>query len=162
VPKEQDMQAVLFQQLSTDKNVLMRYWQGPLKNCNFAANIFIMKFLLQLIISTLAVLITAYLLPHVSIEGNSFVTALIVAAVLAFLNAVVKPIMIILTIPVTILSFGLFLLVINALIIIFASKLVDGFKVDNFWWALLFSLILSVVTSLLEGIRKKDETDREI
>jgi putative membrane protein len=116
-----------------------------------------MKFLLQLIISTLAVLITAYLLPHVSIEGNSFFTALIVAAVLAFLNAVVKPIMIILTIPVTLISFGLFLLVINALIIIMAAKLVDGFRVDNFWWALLFSLILSLVTSLLEGIKKRDE-----
>ena len=118
-----------------------------------------MKFLLQLIISTLAVLITSYLLPHVSIRDNNFFTALIVAAVLSFLNAVVKPIMIILTIPVTVFSFGLFLLVINAFIIILASKLVDGFEVDGFWWALLFSLILSVVTSVLEGVKKRDEND---
>ena len=68
-----------------------------------------MKFLIQLVISTLAVLISSYLLPGVTIDGNSFITALIVAAVLAFLNAVVKPIMIILTIPVTIVTFGLFL-----------------------------------------------------
>ncbi len=119
-----------------------------------------MKFILQLIISTLAVLITAYLLPHVSIEGNSFFIALVVAAVLSFLNAVVKPIMILLTIPVTIFSFGLFLLVINAFIIEFASYLVKGFRVDGFWWALLFSLILSLVTSILEGIKGKDENNQ--
>jgi putative membrane protein len=118
-----------------------------------------MRFLIQLIISTLAVLITAYLLPNVEIAGNSFVTALVVAAVLAFLNAVIRPIMIILTIPVTIISLGLFLLVINALIIIIADKIVDGFYVKNFWWALLFSLILSLVTSLLDGVKKRDENE---
>ncbi|MBA3971665.1 MAG: phage holin family protein [Bacteroidetes bacterium] len=118
-----------------------------------------MKFLIQLVISTLAVLISSYLLPGIAIEGNSFVTALIVAAVLAFLNAVVKPIMIILTIPVTIVTFGLFLLVINALMILLAARVVDGFHVDGFWWALLFSFILSVITSILEGIKKRDEND---
>lgn len=116
-----------------------------------------MNFIIRLIISTLAVLISAYLLPGVSIEGNSFLTALVVAAVLAFLNGVLKPIMIVLTIPVTMISFGLFLLVINALIIIIASKLVDGFHVDGFWWALLFSFILSIVTSILESIKRRDE-----
>lgn len=116
-----------------------------------------MKFIIQLIISTLAVLISAYILPGVNIADNSFLTALIVAAVLSFLNAVVKPIMIVLTIPVTILSLGLFLLVINAFIILLTAKLVEGFKVDSFWWALLFSLILSLVTSILQGIQNKDE-----
>ncbi len=116
-----------------------------------------MRFLIQLIISTLAVLITSYLLPGVEIKDNSILIALIVAAVLAFLNAVVKPIMIVLTIPVTIFTFGIFLLVINALMIILAAKLVDGFYVRGFWWALLFSFILSFVTSILEGIKKKDE-----
>lgn len=121
-----------------------------------------MNFIIQLVISTLAVLISSYLLPGVSIEGNSFVTAVLVAAVLAFLNAVVKPIMIILTIPVTIFSFGLFLLVINALIILLASRLVDGFHVDGFWWALLFSFILSLVTSILESIKRRDEHQGDI
>jgi putative membrane protein len=116
-----------------------------------------MKFLIQLVISTLAVLIASYILPGVSIDDNSFFTALMVAAVLAFLNAVLKPIMIILTIPVTIISLGLFLLVINALIILLAAKLVDGFHVDGFWWALLFSLILSITTSILESVEKRDE-----
>lgn len=121
-----------------------------------------MKFLIQLIILTLAVLITSYLLPGVDIKGNNFLTALVVAAVLSFLNAVVKPIMVILTIPVTIVSFGLFLLVINALMILLADKIVDGFQVQGFWYALLFSLILSLVTSLLEGIKKRDEHEGNI
>lgn len=116
-----------------------------------------MKFIIQLIISTLAVLITSYLLPGVEIVDNNFFTALIVAAVLAFLNAVIKPIMIILTIPITFLTLGLFLLVINALMILLAAKLVDDFRVDGFWWALLFSLILSIVTSILESVKKRDE-----
>ena len=118
-----------------------------------------MRFLVQLIISTLAVLIASYLLPGVAIQDNNVFTALIVAAVLAFLNAVVKPIMIVLTIPVTIFTFGFFLLVINALMIILASKLVDGFKVDGFWWALLFSFILSIVTSILENIKRREENE---
>lgn len=120
-----------------------------------------MKFILQLIISTLAVLISSYLLPGVKIEDNSFLIALTVAAVLAFLNTVVKPIMVLLTIPVTIFTFGLFLLVINAFMILLTAKIVDGFRVEGFWWALLFSFILSIVTSVLEGIKRKDEGEGE-
>lgn len=116
-----------------------------------------MKFIIKLIISTLAVLISSYLLPGVRIEDNSIFIAIIVAAVLAFLNSVVKPLMILLTIPVTLFTFGLFLLVINAFMIILTDKLVDGFSVDGFWWALLFSFILSITTSILENIQKKDE-----
>ncbi|MCK6649190.1 MAG: phage holin family protein [Bacteroidia bacterium] len=118
-----------------------------------------MRFIIQLIISTLAVLISSFLLPGVEVQDNNIFTAIIVAAVLAFLNAVVKPIMIVLTIPVTFFTFGLFLLVINALMIILAAKLVDGFRVDGFWWALLFSFILSIVTSILENIKKRDENE---
>ena len=116
-----------------------------------------MRFILNLIISTLAVLITAYLLPGVEIKDNSFLIALTVAAVLAFLNTVVKPIMIFLTIPITLVSLGFFLLVINAFIIMLTDKLVDGFEVKGFWWALLFSLILSVVTSILNSIQQSNE-----
>jgi putative membrane protein len=116
-----------------------------------------MKFIIQLIISTLAVLITSYFLPGVKIDDNNFFIALKVAAVLAFLNAIIKPIMVVLTIPITILTLGFFLLAINAFIILLASRLVDGFHVDGFWWALLFSLILSVVSSILESVKKQDE-----
>src|ERR1035437_854865 len=116
-----------------------------------------MNFIIKLIISTLAVLISAHFLPGVEIVNNSFFTALLVAAVLAFLNAIVKPVMIILTIPITFITFGFFLLVINALMILLAAKLVDDFHVDGFWHALLFSLILSIVTSVLESVKKRDE-----
>jgi len=80
--------------------------------------------------------------------------------VLAFLNAIVKPILTVLTIPITVLTLGLFLLAINAFIIIFAEKLVQGFHVKNFGWALLFSVILSVFTGILNalfGVNKKEE-----
>ena len=84
--------------------------------------------------------------------------AIIVAAVLALLDAVVKPVMVILTLPVTVLTMGLFLLVINACVILLASEIVPGFTVDGFWWALLFSIILSVINSILESIAKSNRT----
>ena len=117
-----------------------------------------MNFLVKLLISTLAVIITAYLLPGgVEVQNDSIVIAIIVAAVLAFLNSILKPIFIFLTIPITVFSFGLFLLVINALIIMLADKLVDGFKVKNFWWALIFSIMLSIVNSILSRLGKSND-----
>ena len=105
-----------------------------------------MNFLAKILVSGLAVFITAYLLPGVLIDG--YITALIVGIVLSILNTIVKPLLIILTIPATILSLGLFLFVINAIIIMLADSLVGGFEVRSFWWALLFSIILSVVNSI--------------
>jgi putative membrane protein len=104
------------------------------------------------------VVIVAGLLPHVDIDD--YFSAILVAVVLAFLNTIVKPILTILTIPITIFTLGLFLLVINALIIIFAEKLVSGFHVDGFWWALCFSFILSFINGILNtllGIKEKAE-----
>jgi putative membrane protein len=112
-----------------------------------------MKTFFRLIISAISVVITAYLLPGIHVKD--LFTALVVAIVLALLNGIVKPVLIILTIPVTILTLGLFLLVINALMIMLAGNLVPGFQVDGFWWALLFSIILSLITSLL-GIGLRD------
>lgn len=109
-----------------------------------------MKFVIKILISTVAVLITAYLLPGVHIQDNSFITAILVALVLSFFNAIVKPILVVLTIPITFLTLGLFILIINAALIIWASKLVDGFHVDSFWNAIFFSLILSLTTWFLE------------
>ncbi len=109
-----------------------------------------MKFILKLLVSSFAVAITAWLLGGVDIKEGSYLTAIVVAFVLALLNALLKPVLIILTIPVTILSFGLFLLVINAFIIQLAGYLIKDFVVESFWWALLFSIILSLVTWLLE------------
>ncbi len=113
-----------------------------------------MNLLIKLLVNGLAVLITSYLLPGVTVSG--MLGAVIVAAVLALLDAILKPIMIVLTLPVTVLSLGLFLLVINALVILLASRLVPGFRVDGFWWALLFSIILAIVSSLLERVAKKN------
>lgn len=108
-----------------------------------------MKFILNILVSAVAVLFTAWLLPGVQV--TDFVSALLVAIVLAFLNTVVKPILTILTIPITFFTLGFFLLVINAGMILLASKLIPEFHVSGFWWALLFSLILSLVTSILNA-----------
>lgn len=107
-----------------------------------------MNFLVKVLISTFAVVITAYLLGGVTVPD--FTTAIVVAFVLAVLNAILKPLLIILTIPVTIMSLGLFLLVINAFIIQLAAYIVRGFEVASFWWALLFGVILAIVTWILE------------
>lgn len=109
-----------------------------------------MNFLIKILVTSLAVLFSAYLLPGVSVDN--YTTAIIVAIVIALLNTFLKPILILLTIPVTVLTLGLFLLVINAFIILLVSELVKGFTVASFWWALLFSIILSLVTSLLNSI----------
>jgi putative membrane protein len=116
------------------------------------------KFITNIIVTTLSVIITAWLLPGVRVD--SVMTAILVAIVLAFLNTVVKPILTILTIPITFFTLGFFLLVINAFMIILVTKLVDGFQVDGFWKALLFSLILSLTTSILNmfaGSSNKEE-----
>lgn len=116
-----------------------------------------MNFIVKVIISTLAVLVTSYMLPKSMVEVDGFTTAIIVALALAFLNAVVKPIMVVLTIPATVLTFGIFLLVINALIIKIADYFISGFQVHGFWSALLFSLVLTIVNSVFEAIRRNDE-----
>lgn len=125
-----------------------------------------MNILLKLVISAIAVLITDLLLPGVSLGDmgttNGLLTALLTAAVLGLLNALLKPILIFFTLPVTILTLGLFLLVINAVIVLIAAKLVTGFKVDSFWWALGFSLVLSVVQGILQGFDGSKKRGREV
>jgi putative membrane protein len=116
-----------------------------------------MKFIIRILISTLAVLLTCYILPDRMVKVEGFLTALIVAAALAFFNNVIKPILIVLTIPITFLTLGLFLLAINAGMVLLADKFIDGFTVGGFWSALLFSLLLSIITGVFEGIRKRDE-----
>lgn len=117
-----------------------------------------MNLFVKIIISSLAVFLTAYLLPGVTVD--TYVTAIWVAVVLALLNGFLKPLLVIFTIPVTIVTLGLFLLVINAAIILLADNFVDGFYVNGFWWALLFSLVLSVITSLMESLGGKPDRSR--
>ncbi|MFN6038026.1 MAG: phage holin family protein [Bacteroidota bacterium] len=118
-----------------------------------------MKFLTKILISTLAILITAYILPGVSIANNNFLSALIVALVISFLNYFVKPILVILTIPVTFFTLGIFLLVINTIIILLADYMVDGFHVSGFWAAFWFSILLSLVNSIFEKIQQRTESN---
>jgi len=112
-----------------------------------------MNGIVRFLLSGLAVLLAAYLLPGVHVDDYGY--ALLVAAVLAVANFIVKPILIILTIPITVITLGLFLLVINALMILLVDALVSGFRVDGFWWALAFSLILSVFNSLFADLTAK-------
>jgi putative membrane protein len=108
------------------------------------------KFIGKILVTAVAALIVSYLLPGVNI--NDSITAIILAVVLALLNGFVKPILIILTIPITIVTLGLFLLVINILIIKWAAAIVPGFTVRDWWSALLFSILLSVTTALIESL----------
>jgi putative membrane protein len=109
-----------------------------------------MNGIIRFLLSGLAVLLTAYLLPGVDVTNFGY--ALLVAAVLSLVNAIVKPILIIFTIPITVLTFGLFLLVINALMILLVDYFVPGFEVNGFWWALAFSLILSIFNSMFTDL----------
>lgn len=106
-----------------------------------------MEFLRKIILTAAAVFMLAYLLPGITV--SSFGYALIVALVLGFLRAFVQPVLVILTLPVTVLTFGLFLLVINACIVLLADKLLDNFAVSGFWYAILFSVLLSLIQSFL-------------
>jgi putative membrane protein len=109
-----------------------------------------MSFLLQWLVSGLAIIITAYILPGVKVEG--FFAALVTALILGLINAVIRPVLILLTLPLNILTLGLFTLVINALLIMLAAAIVPGFFVQGFWWALLFGLVLAIVNFALGGI----------
>jgi putative membrane protein len=111
-----------------------------------------MQLLIRLIISTIAVLVTDLLLPGVHAED--FLAGLLVAITLSLLNTFLKPLLVLLTLPVTLLTLGLFLLVINAGMVMLASRIVDGFQVDGWWWALGFSVVLSIVQGFLQGLDK--------
>ena len=111
-----------------------------------------MNGIIRFLLSGLAVLLTAYLLPGVDVTHFGY--ALLVAACISLANLLVRPILVILTIPITIVTMGLFLLVINALIILMVDYLVPGFEVNGFWWALAFSLIMSIFNSMFTDIAK--------
>ncbi|MFA7244111.1 MAG: phage holin family protein [Patescibacteria group bacterium] len=113
-----------------------------------------MYFLLRWIINTLALLIAAYLVPGVSFSG--FWSALIAALIFGLINAVIRPIMIILTLPVNLVTLGLFTLVINALMFWLASAVVKGFTVTGFWPAFFGALVYWIIIILVNLIEKAD------
>jgi putative membrane protein len=109
-----------------------------------------MNLILRIIITAGLVFGIAHFLPGVHVAG--FYTAAVVAVVLGLLNIFIKPIMVLLTLPFTIITLGLFLLVINALVILLCTKIVGGFTVDTFWIAMFFSVILSILQSITYSI----------
>lgn len=109
-----------------------------------------MGLLLIWILNAVALLIVAYILPGISVA--SFGSALIAALVLGLLNTLVKPVLVLLTLPITVVTLGLFLLVLNALVFWFVGSVLKGFQVDGFWWAFLGALIYSIIASLLSGL----------
>lgn len=114
-----------------------------------------MKLIIKLLISSFAVVVLSKLLNGVNVDA--YTTAIIVAVVISLLNLFVKPILVILTLPITIVTLGLFLLVVNALIILLADKLIDGFSVNGIWTAILFSILLSILQSILHSLFKEDK-----
>ncbi len=112
-----------------------------------------MNYLFKVLLTALAVLLIAYLLPGV--EVDNYITAIWVAFIVGILFSILKPILVILTLPVTILTLGLFLFVINAALILLANSWIDGFSVSGFWTALLFSILLSLFESILHKLIEK-------
>lgn len=106
----------------------------------------------KLFVNAFAVMVAAYLLPGVKVEG--YFVAFVVAIVLGLLNTFLKPVLLFLTLPITVVTLGLFTLIINAGVILLASMIVEGFTVDGFWWALLFSVVLSLVSGFLNRLAK--------
>jgi putative membrane protein len=110
-----------------------------------------MNLLIRILVTAVIAFGLSYVLRGIRID--SFTSAIWLSVVLAILNALLKPILVILTFPITIVTLGLFLFVINAIIVLLAGKFVHGFHVDGFGWALLFSLLLSALTSILHRHR---------
>lgn len=109
-----------------------------------------MGLLISWLVSTAAILITAYLLPGVDVA--TFGVALIVAVVLGIINMFLRPLLLLLTLPVNVLTLGLFTFVINAALVLLAARIVPGFAVAGFWWALLFSIVLTLVNAVLNSV----------
>src|SRR3546814_5799260 len=115
-----------------------------------------MELILVWILNAVALLIVAYILPGITVA--SFGSALVAALVLGLLNTLVKPVLILLTLPITIVTLGLFLLVLNALVFWFAGSVLKGFQVNGFWWAVLGAFVYSIVSGLLSRLRSEEHT----
>ncbi len=114
-----------------------------------------MKFLLKLLLTAVAVFALQKVLPGISVESYTY--SIWVALLIGILNIFVRPILIFLTLPATLITLGLFLFVINALMIQLAGYFLDGFTVASFWWALLFSILLSILQPILHSILGEED-----
>jgi putative membrane protein len=109
-----------------------------------------MKLLLLWLINALALMAVAYLLPGITVA--SFVTALVAALVLGLVNAVIRPVLVLLTLPATLLTLGLFIFVINGLLFWFVGSFIEGFVVSGFWWGVAGAIAYSIVSWALSAL----------
>lgn len=109
-----------------------------------------MTLLLVWLLNAVALLAVAYLLPGITVA--SFGSALVAALVLGLLNSLVKPVLVLLTLPITVVTLGLFLIVLNALLFWFAGSILKGFQVSGFWWAVIGALLYSLISGLLSAV----------
>lgn len=109
-----------------------------------------MEILINWVIAAMVIFSVAYVLPGVHVAN--FTSALVAALVMGIINVVLKPVLIVLTLPINILTLGLFALALNAFLILMAAKIVPGFKVDSFWWAVIFSIVVSTINSVLNKL----------
>lgn len=112
-----------------------------------------MKILITWLTSALAIFLSASLVPGTYI--NNFGTALIAAVILGAVNAIIRPVLVILTLPINILTFGIFTFFINASMVSLTALLLPGFAVKGFWTSLLYSLVLSLISVIIEDLSKK-------
>lgn len=112
-----------------------------------------MRFLIHWLVTGLALWVTAYILPGVAV--GSWQALAIAAVVLGLLNALVRPILVLLTLPITVLTLGLFYLIVNGLVFLLASKLVSGFDVSGFWWAVLGAIVVSIVSWFVGSVARE-------
>ncbi len=118
-----------------------------------------MKSIVKVLLTALVVVLLSNVLSGVSVDG--YWSAIIVALVLGLLRLLVKPLLIILTLPITILTLGLFLFVINAIIVILADYLIDGFAVASFGWAIIFSILLALLQAILFSVLGEESEKSE-
>ena len=111
-----------------------------------------MKYLVSLLLNSVAVVVASYLIPNVTID--SYQTALLVALFIGLLNVFVKPVLKILTLPINVLTLGLFSLVVNGVLVLLVSNFLPGFNVEGLIWAIIFSIVLSIVSSVLSLFSK--------
>jgi putative membrane protein len=110
-----------------------------------------MNIILHLLVSVVAILVAEYILPGITVAG--FVPALVLAIVLGAINLFIRPILVVLTLPLSFVTLGLFSLVLNTLLIMLAGAIVPGVDIANFWWALLFGIVLAVISGLFKNLK---------
>ena len=117
-----------------------------------------MHFIARLVLNGIAIIVAAWLLPGLHVSGPF--AALIAGVILGFVNAIVRPVLFLLTLPLTLVTLGLFIFVLNALCLGLTAALVPGFDIDSFWWALLGALLISIVSWILNGLLVGKRQDR--